>query len=223
MNNKRNIKNNNTLSDNQKRTLILEKRLARLENLIKNEDAYDDIDFESCRRRSRKQVKHESANNSYDICREILDHYDASDWIGVRDIDEYLNNYYSDMSDEDRWFVHDRMEKFVDVDNYRSVQDDDEDDDEWEDEDDDEYDESLKRRLARLEKFIKNEIFDDYREIETEEDILDLLSPSTRRMFKRLDPVYQEHALDLLSQRVDWNTEDAEEIDAAMRSIIRYL
>lgn len=81
----------------------------------------------------------------------------------------------------------------------------------------------LERRIARLEKLIKNETFDGYREIETEEDVLDLLSPSTRRMFKRLDPEYQEHALDLLSQRVDWSTEDADEIDATMRSIIRYL
>jgi hypothetical protein len=35
--NKKGIKNNSTLSDNQKREMILEKRFARIENLIKNE------------------------------------------------------------------------------------------------------------------------------------------------------------------------------------------
>ena len=39
------------------------------------------------------------------------------------------------MSDNDRWFVNDRMEKFVDsIDPYRSVTDD-EDEDDWDDED----------------------------------------------------------------------------------------
>lgn len=83
--------------------------------------------------------------NSYDICREILDNYGATDWIGESDIDEYLDNYYSDMSDEDRWFVHDRMEKFANVDPYRSVQDDD--DEDW-DEDDEDF-ESKKRPARR--------------------------------------------------------------------------
>ena len=148
------LKKVNTIINNNKRSVILEKRLARLENLIKNEDAYDDVDYEDM-----ADEDSEDGYNSYDICREILDHYDASDWIGVRDIDEYLDNYYSDMSDEDRWFVHDRMEKFADVDNYRSVQDDDDDwdddenDDDWED---DEYDESLKRRISHLEKALSN-------------------------------------------------------------------
>lgn len=52
----------------------------------------------------------EEGYNSYDILCEILDHYYASDLIGTRYIDEYLDNYYSDMSDEDSWFVYDSME-----------------------------------------------------------------------------------------------------------------
>lgn len=131
------LKKVNTVINNNKRSIILEKRLARLENLIKNEDAYDDVDYEDMADEDSEDY------NSYDICREILDHYDASDWIGVRDIDEYLDNYYSDMSDEDRWFVHDRMEKFVDVDNYRSVQD----DEDW-DEDEEDF-ESCRRRSRK--------------------------------------------------------------------------
>ena len=77
--------------------------------------------------------------NVYDICREILDDYDAESlgWIGSSDIDNFLDRYYPDMSDNDRWWVHDRMEKFVDVDDYRSVEDDEDD----YDEDEDEYDE----------------------------------------------------------------------------------
>ena len=64
--------------------------------------------------------------NSYYIFCEILDHHYASDWVGARDIDEYLDNYYSDMSDVDNYMsVHDRMEKLADVDNYMSVHDDD--------------------------------------------------------------------------------------------------
>ena len=70
-------------------------------------------------------IDDEESYNSYDIFCEILDHYYASDWVGTRYIDEYLDNYYSDMSDEDIWFVNDRMEKLADVDNYRSVHDDD--------------------------------------------------------------------------------------------------
>jgi hypothetical protein len=70
--------------DNNKRRTILENRLTRLENLIKNEDAddwgddwndddddeddedwgEDEEDFESCRRKSRKQVKYDSTKNS---------------------------------------------------------------------------------------------------------------------------------------------------------------
>ena len=95
-------------------------------------------------RKAEPQLDDEDGYNSYDICQEILDNYGATDWIGESDIDEYLDNYYSDMSDEDRWFVHDRMEKFVNVDPYRSVQDD---EDDW-DEDDEDF-ESKKRPARR--------------------------------------------------------------------------
>ena len=75
--------------------------------------------------------------NSFDICEEILDHYDNPDWIGESDIDNYLDRFYEDMDDTDRWFVHDRMEKFVDyIDHYRSIEDE-WDDDEWDDDEDD--------------------------------------------------------------------------------------
>lgn len=99
--------------DSSKRKTILEKRITRLENLIKNEDVYDDVDYEDI----------EDDYNSYDICREILDYYYAGDWIGEKDIDEYLDTYYEDMGDEDRLSVHDCMSNFVGVDPYRSVQD----------------------------------------------------------------------------------------------------
>lgn len=116
--------------DNHKRKTILEKRLTRLENLIKSEDMGDE-DIE--------------CYNSYDICREILDHYYAGDWIGEKDIDEYLDTYYDDMNDEDRLSVHDRMSKLVGVDPYRSVQDYDED---W-NEDEEDF-ESCRRKSRRL-------------------------------------------------------------------------
>lgn len=71
--------------------------------------------------------------NPYDICREILDYYDIpqcdENWIGSVDIDRYLDANYPEMPEDDRWFVHDRMEKFVIVEEYNSVVDDDEDED----------------------------------------------------------------------------------------------
>ena len=78
--------------------------------------------------------------NSFEICEEILDHFDNPNWIGESDIDDYLDKYYEDMDDNDRWFVHDRMEKFVDyIDSYCSIEDSDVnndwDEDEYEDED----------------------------------------------------------------------------------------
>lgn len=110
--------------DNYKRKTILEKRLTRLENLIKNEDMYDNVSYEDT---VDEDIE---GYNSYDICREIIDHYYAGDWIGEKDIDEYLDTYYDDMGDEDRLSVHDRMSKLVGVDPYRSVQDYDEDNEE---------------------------------------------------------------------------------------------
>ena len=77
--------------------------------------------------------------NSYDVCREILDYFGDPSWIGESDIDEYLDTYYDEMNEDDRWFVHDRMEKFVDVDPYRSVNDSDE--DEFDEDDEEDFDE----------------------------------------------------------------------------------
>lgn len=119
--------------DKHKRKTILEKRLTRLENLIKNEDMYDNVSYEDI-----------EGYNSYDICREIIDYYYAGDWIGEKDIDEYLDTYYDDMGDEDRLSVHDRMSKLVGVDPYRSVQDYDEDNEDW-----DEDFESCRRKSKR--------------------------------------------------------------------------
>lgn len=181
--------------DNDKRAVIIENRIARLEKMMTEDaddpavillDAVDDgyitwetlgreliaqmsvdelwsvcdaLDLvEESKKESDKSVKNEDMEdddedsegyNSYDICREILDNYGATDWIGESDIDEYLDTYYSDMSDEDRWFVHDRMEKFADVDPYRSVQDDDDEDDEDEDWGEDDEDFESKKRQAR--------------------------------------------------------------------------
>lgn len=157
--------------DNDKRKIILEKRLARLEKLMGEKSSGDDpatilldaltdgyISAEAlCRelinqvspdqlwlvcdtlglveeseKVSDKPVKNEDDGgkyNEYDICREILDEFDDTNWIGARDIDRYLDKYYPEMSDDDRWLVHDRMEKFTNVDQRRSVADFDDDDD----------------------------------------------------------------------------------------------
>ena len=61
--------------------------------------------------------------NAFDICREILDHFDNPSWIGVSDIDNYLDTYYADMSDDDRDVVRWKMEKMVDIDDYQSIED----------------------------------------------------------------------------------------------------
>ena len=114
--------------DNDKRKTILEKRLTRLEKMMAEDDRDIKVD-----------------DNSYRICRDILNHYGATDWIGESDIDEYLDIYYSDMSDEDRWLIHDNMENLVGVDPYRSLQDD---DDDW-DEDDEDF-ESRKCQAKRV-------------------------------------------------------------------------
>lgn len=77
--------------------------------------------------------------NSFEICKEILDHFDNPNWLGESDINDYLDKYYADMGDNDRWFVHDRMEKFVDyIDPRWSIEDEDEYDDWYEDEYEDE-------------------------------------------------------------------------------------
>lgn len=193
--------------DNDKRKTILEKRLTRLENLIKNESADDpavilldaasdgyismealcreliaqmSVDelwsvcdaldlVEESKKESDKPAKNEGMDdededdgeyNSYDICREILDYYGASDWIGESDIDEYLDDNYPDMSSDDRWFVHDRMDKFANVDPYRSVQDDDEDDEDWDEEDDEDWDgdeEDFESKKRQAKKPVTNE------------------------------------------------------------------
>ena len=94
-------------------------------------------------RNNKLNENDESKFNAYDICREILDDYDAESlgWIGSSDIDNFLDRYYPDMSNDDRWWVYDRIEKFVDVDDYRSVKDDNYDDEDDYDEDEDDYDE----------------------------------------------------------------------------------
>ncbi len=52
--------------------------------------------------------------NAYDICREILDHYNNPSWIGESDIDDYLDEHYDDIDDNFRDWVYEVMEKFVD-------------------------------------------------------------------------------------------------------------
>ena len=61
--------------------------------------------------------------NAFDICQEILDHFDNPSWIDVSDIDNYLDTYYDDMSDDDRNAVRWKMEKMVDIDDYQSIED----------------------------------------------------------------------------------------------------
>ena len=61
--------------------------------------------------------------NAFDICQEILDHFDNPSWIGVSDINNYLDTYYDDMSDDDRNAVRWKMEKMVDIDDYQSIED----------------------------------------------------------------------------------------------------
>ena len=68
----------------------------------------------------------------------------------------------------------------------------------------------------------KNESFDGFRDIESVEDILELLSPDTRRKFQQLDDQTQDYYLSKLSQRVDWDTEDAEVIEDTLVDIMRF-
>lgn len=60
-----------------------------------------------------------------------------------------------------------------------------------------------------------------YREIESEQDVLDLLSEHTLAMYNRLSSIYKEHAMNLLSQKLDWHTADQRDIDETMKWIIR--
>lgn len=68
----------------------------------------------------------------------------------------------------------------------------------------------------------KNEEFDGYRNIESVEDILDLLSPDTRQKFLSLDEETQDYYLSLLGRRVDWDTEDAEVIERVLVDIMKF-
>ena len=68
----------------------------------------------------------------------------------------------------------------------------------------------------------KNESFDGFRDIESVEDILELLSPDTRWKFQQLDDQTQDYYLSKLSQRVDWDTEDAEVIEDTLVDIMRF-
>ena len=97
---------------NDTRKKILEKRLTRLENLIKNEDMYEDI--------------YEDDDKLKDICSNILGYYGATDWIGEQDVYEYLRDYYPDMDADTQLYIVDYLDGLIDVDTYRSVEDDDE-------------------------------------------------------------------------------------------------
>ena len=97
---------------NDTRKKILEKRLTRLENLIKNEDIYEDI--------------YEDDDKLNDICGDILGYYGATDWIGEQDVYEYLRDYYPDMDADTQLYIVDYLDGLIDVDPYRSVEDDDE-------------------------------------------------------------------------------------------------
>ena len=97
---------------NDTRKKILEKRLTRLENLIKNEDMYEDI--------------YEDDDKLKDICSNILSYYGATDWIGEQDVYEYLRDYYPDMDADTQLYIVDYLDGLIDVDPYRSVEDDDE-------------------------------------------------------------------------------------------------
>ena len=97
---------------NDTRKKILEKRLTRLENLIKNEDMYEDI--------------YEDDDKLKDICGDILGYYGATDWIGEQDVYEYLRDYYPDMDADTQLYIVDYLDGLIDVDPYRSVEDDDE-------------------------------------------------------------------------------------------------
>ena len=97
---------------NDTRKKILEKRLTRLENLIKNEDMYEDI--------------YEDDDKLKDICSNILGYYGATDWIGEQDVYEYLRDYYPDMDADTQLYIVDYLDGLIDVDPYRSVEDDEE-------------------------------------------------------------------------------------------------
>ena len=80
----------------------------------------------------------------------------------------------------------------------------------------------LVRKENKIIRKPQKESFDGYREIESEEDILDLLSDDVRDELERLPAKRREYAFDLLSQRVDWCTEDEDEIDSCMQDILRF-
>lgn len=60
-----------------------------------------------------------------------------------------------------------------------------------------------------------------YREIESVQDILNLLSERTLLMYNDLSSDYRTHAIDLLSQRLDWCTANQKDIDDTLQCIIR--
>lgn len=68
----------------------------------------------------------------------------------------------------------------------------------------------------------KNEEFEGFRNIESVEDILDLLSPDTRQKFQSLDNRTQDYYLNKLSQQVDWDTEEAKVIEDTLVDIMRF-
>ena len=80
----------------------------------------------------------------------------------------------------------------------------------------------LVRKENKIIKKSRKESFDRFREIESTEDVLNLLSEETLDMYDKLKEVYQEEAMNKLLQRVDVETEDEEEIDACMQDIIKF-
>ena len=121
---------------NDTRKKIFEKRLTRLENLIKNEDIYEDI--------------YEDDDKLKDICSNILGYYGATDWIVEQDVYEYLRDYYPDMDADTQLYIVDYLDDLIDVDPYRSVEDDDE----------EEYESKCRSRKSKKNEYLTEDNWD---------------------------------------------------------------
>lgn len=87
---------NKNLSDNSMMMILLENRLTHLEKMIK-EDMENDF-------------------NANEICIEILDEFDSPNYINEDDIIDFMDEYYPDLTDEERLAVVARMHSMVEVD-----------------------------------------------------------------------------------------------------------
>lgn len=62
--------------------------------------------------------------NIDDICTEIIEYWDYTTWIGIIDINNYLDKYYGDIDDKTRLDVIKHMDdECIDVNEYETLED----------------------------------------------------------------------------------------------------